>query len=86
MNLIPAIRQMEKEISDREHTFRKEIQELKDGLKALRKINTVCEKCNGKGKYLRPRACAEDDRPNPDDPTDYLKCSKCNGTGKVKHD
>ena len=77
MNLVPAIREMESEIRQRENTFQKEIQELKNGLATLRKLNTVCEKCSGEGKFMRPRSCAEDDRER-----EYINCSECGGTGK----
>jgi len=85
MNLVPAINEMESAISKTKHEYDDKIKELKDGLVALRKLNTVCEKCGGEGKYLRSRACAEDDRPDPNDPRDYIKCSDCHGTGKAKY-
>ncbi len=63
LNLVPAINAIEDETEKTER-------EYKDSLKELRKINQAC---GGKGKLLRNKACAEDDRPNPD----Y-------GTGKSK--
>lgn len=81
MNLVPAIQEMEKEIRNLKNTHEKKLKELTDGLTALRKLNKVCEKCGGEGKYLRSRACAEDDRPDPNDPRDYVKCSECHGSG-----
>lgn len=51
-------------------------------LELLKKKNTLCLKCFGKGKVLRSRACAEDDRPDPDDPSDYIRCDRCNGSGR----
>lgn len=45
---------------------------------AVQRINTVCEKCEGKG-----RACAEDDRPDPNDPNDWITCPECHGSGGV---
>lgn len=85
MNLVPAIREMESAVNKIEYEYKQKVQELKDGLVALRKLNTVCEKCGGEGKYLRSRACAEDDRPDPNDSSDYRTCSECHGTGKIKY-
>lgn len=84
MNLVPAINEMQKEISNLELEYAGKLKELKDGLRALRQLNTVCEKCEGKGKYLRSRACAEDYRPDPNDPSDYKTCPECNGSGLSK--
>lgn len=52
-----------------------------DSLEKLREINQACEYCNGTGRVLRNRSCAEDDRPDPNDLSDYIKCRGCNGTG-----
>lgn len=52
-------------------------------LASMRAINTTCEKCEGRGKVLRTRACAEDDRPDPTDPNDWETCPACHGTGGV---
>ena len=59
---------------------------LKEGLEHLLTLNDVCEACEGKGKVLRHRVCAEDDRPDPNDPRDYLVCPLCKGTGKANYD
>lgn len=83
MNLVPAIQEMENAIGRLKHEYEIQIKELQNGLKALRQLNTVCEKCDGKGTILRSRACAEDDRPDPNDPTDWRKCSECHGSGKA---
>lgn len=84
MNLIPAINEMRKEIVEARSQLERKVYDLEQGLKALKKLNTYCEECGGEGKKLRSRACAEDDRPNPDDPRDWLKCNFCHGTGRVK--
>jgi hypothetical protein len=81
MNLVPAIKEMEREISRIQTEADRRKRDLKEGLKALRKLNTACENCGGEGKILRSRACAEDDRPDPNDPRDYRTCSYCRGTG-----
>lgn len=83
MNLVPAINAIEEQMRELHADFNKQMSELEDGLATLRKLNTVCERCGGAGKFLRSRACAEDDRPDPNDPRDYHKCDKCHGTGKV---
>lgn len=86
MNLVPAIRQIEEQISEIEREYKIKAKPYHDSLKALRKLNTACEKCAGKGKVLRRRACAEDDAPDPKNPRDYIKCDACGGTGKANYD
>lgn len=81
LNLVPAIKEIEQQISKMELDFRERIAPYKKSLDELRKINTACEACCGEGKVLRSRSCAEDDRPDPDDPSDYLVCNVCHGTG-----
>ena len=84
MNLVPAIKELEAEIRTRTAAFEKMIQPYRDSVEQLRKLNDACEHCNGLGKVLRSRACAEDDAPDPDDPRDWLQCDYCHGTGKKK--
>jgi len=60
------------------------INALDVALEELRKQNTVCEKCQGDGKVLRTRMCTEDDRPDPNDPNDWITCPECRGTGEAK--
>lgn len=83
MNLVPAIKSIEEEIRKIEYETKKKIQPYQESLEALRKLNTACEACNGEGKILRSRACAEDDAPDPDDPRDYIKCVMCGGSGQA---
>lgn len=83
MNLLPAIKAIRQEINDVERDYRSKIYPLEQCLNSLTKLNTVCEVCEGKGKVLRMRACAEDDAPDPDDPRDWITCHTCHGTGKV---
>lgn len=80
LNLLPAIRALEAEVSDLELECKKKLAPYKDSLEALRKLNTACERCDGKGKVLRTRACAEDYRPDPNDPADWRTCNVCHGT------
>jgi len=86
LNLVAAIRTTQSEISNMKNRHRKELQPLEDALIALRRINTVCERCNGSGKILRSRTCAEDDRPDPNDPSDYVVCPECIGSGEAHYD
>lgn len=51
-----------------------------------KKDGRLCPVCHGAGKVLRSRACAEDDPPDPDDPTDYEPCVLCQGLGFVRND
>lgn len=83
MNLVPAIKAIEEEISKRDREYQKQMEPYIESLKQLRKLNTACEYCNGDGKVLRHRACAEDDAPDPNDPRDYIKCPVCFGSGKA---
>ena len=80
-NLVPAIRELEAEVRQIEAEYRKELEPLTTSIAQLRKLNTACEKCCGNGRVLRSRTCAEDDRPDPDDPTDYIMCDRCFGSG-----
>lgn len=81
LNLVPAIHEVEAQIRKLEYDFSSKIKPYKDSLAALRRINEACEKCNGEGKILRCRSCAEDDGPDPNDPRDYNTCDVCHGTG-----
>ena len=85
-NVVPAIKAIEDQISQITRQYQQEIAPYESSLEELRKINEACEHCNGEGKVLRRRACAEDDRPNPNDPSDYIKCPRCDGTGLAKLD
>lgn len=83
LNMAPAINEVEAQIREMEHDFEAKIKPYRENLKALRKINEACENCCGKGKVLRSRACAEDDRPDPNDPRDYNTCPICFGSGRT---
>lgn len=85
LNLVPAIHEVEAQIHKLEYGFEAKIKPYRESLKALRKINEACERCNGEGKILRSRACAEDDAPDPNDPMDWNTCPDCNGTGLNHH-
>lgn len=80
LNLVPAIRVLEAQIKKLQNDFNKKVKPYENGLAQLRELNMACENCSGEGKVLRKRSCAEDDRPNPDDPTDYVLCPKCKGS------
>ena len=83
LNLVPAIKEIESKIQKMEYEFEQEVGPYRDSLEQLRKLNQACEHCNGLGKKLRSRACAEDDI-DPNDPRDWEKCYHCNGTGVIK--
>lgn len=83
MNLVPAIKSIQAEIREITSEYNAKLRPYKDSLAQLRKINTACEHCFGEGKVLRTRSCAEDDAPDPNDPSDYVSCRYCAGTGKV---
>lgn len=84
LNLVPAIREIEAQISTIKAEFDKKLKPYQESLTALRNINQACERCCGEGRVLRSRACAEDDRPNPNDPSDYNTCPVCHGSGLNK--
>ena len=81
INLVPAIKALEEQIKEIRSEYLETVRPYEDSLRELRKLNTACERCNGTGKLLRHRSCAEDDRPDPNDPADYVKCMRCGGTG-----
>lgn len=80
-NLVAALKELRKEKADLETEYKSKMIGIETAILAVQRINTVCEKCEGKGKVLRSRACAEDDRPDPNDPSDWVTCPECNGTG-----
>lgn len=84
LNLVPAIQAIEDQIAEINDEYAKKLRPYENSLKELRKINEACEKCNGEGKVLRQRACAEDDRPDPKDPRDWNICPVCKGTGRAE--
>ena len=86
MNLVPAIRAIRAEIAKVYAEYVETVKPLEEGLEHLLTLNDVCEACEGKGKVLRHRVCAEDDRPDPNNPRDYLVCPLCKGTGKANYD
>lgn len=84
MNLVAAIRAFEEKIDEIDRKHLEQRRRYNEILDELRKLNTACEVCEGKGKYLRKRSCAEDDRPDPNNPSDWITCRSCRGTGVSK--
>lgn len=84
LNLVSAIQEVNEVIWEKQSRFHKEIAGYEACLKKLKEMNEACFICNGKGKILRTRACAEDDRPDPNDPDDWEICPYCKGTGLDK--
>lgn len=84
LNLVPAIKSIEAEIQKIKAEYRRKIEPYETSINELRKLNEACERCNGKGKILRSRACAEDDRPDPRNPSDWETCLECKGSGRAK--
>jgi DnaJ-class molecular chaperone len=74
LNLVPAIRAIEEQISKLNSEYVKKITPYKESLAKLKEINTACETCCGTGKVFR-RSCAEDEG-------DYYTCPDCKGSGK----
>lgn len=86
LNLVPAIKIIEEIISKLDAEHEKKVRPYLNSLEQLRKLNTACEYCNGTGEVLRFRVCAEDDRPDPDNPNDLKRCPKCKGSGKANYE
>ena len=80
-NLVAALKELRKEKADLEAEYKSKLIGIDTAILAVQRINTTCEKCEGKGKILRTRACAEDDRPDPNDPNDWITCPDCHGSG-----
>lgn len=74
LNLVPAIRAIEGQISELKNEYVKKITPYKESLAKLKEINTACESCYGTGKVFM-RSCAEDEG-------DYYTCPDCKGSGK----
>ena len=85
INLLASIDEIKKEIRQQEKIFENkiqkmreefqlEVQPLKDTLKELRKMNTVCEHCKGEGGFPAPRYGH----------VYRVKCDVCHGSGKSK--
>lgn len=81
INLIPAIEALKEERRKKVEEFEKQMAVMDAAISAVGKANQACTFCNGKGWRLRSRVCAEDDRPDPDDPRDRVTCKACRGTG-----
>lgn len=83
LNLVPAILAMLQEKENVIQVAAQKIREIEDGVKALRKLNTVCEECRGKGKYLRTTVSIEDEASGTQVSRDWVTCHVCHGTGHV---
>ncbi len=84
INLIEAMQTVGKLETEKRTEFNREIAKYENAFALLKQLNEACLACNGKGKILKTRACAEDDRPDPNDPSDWRVCPACNGTGYEK--
>lgn len=74
LNLVPAIREIEKQIGAIKARHRMELKEYEQSLDGLLAINEACLTCGGTGKVFR-RSCAEDEG-------DYYTCKDCGGSGR----
>lgn len=81
VNLLPAIEALKLERREKTAEFERQIAAIDAAIAAVSKANEACTFCGGQGWRLRPRACAEDDRPDPNDPSDRIPCKACKGTG-----
>lgn len=85
LNLIEAMDEINNRRSEVSKEYEMKLKAFDEAYKVLADMNEACIVCKGKGKILRIRACAEDDRPDPDNPRDWNTCSMCHGTGRVQH-
>ena len=76
LNLIPAIRGIEKQISVIKAKHAQELRPYEESLKHLRELNDICEKCNGTGSVYEMSSLEDEGQ--------YAKCKACNGTGMKK--
>ena len=81
LNLLEAIHTLEKQRDHEIEEHKERLRNINTAIDAVRKANEVCWFCGGAGWRLRARVCAEDDRPDPNDPRDRIKCQACHGTG-----
>ncbi len=81
LDFLKAMKEMDRQIIDLQDKYQKDLAELTAAREVLGLINETCPFCGGAGFRLRPRACAEDDRPDPNDPRDRISCKSCHGTG-----
>lgn len=81
LNLLEAIKSLERQRNEAVAEHEKRLKNLDAAITAVRMANEVCWFCNGKGWKPRTRACAEDDRIDPNDPFDRIPCAACHGTG-----
>lgn len=82
LNLLPAIDELQKRKKHIEGLYQTELDGVNRALEILIQMNEACPVCGGHGKKLRGRNRAEDDRPDPDNPADWVKCPVCGGTGR----
>ena len=76
INVIPAMKTILDTIKDNEKKLEKQTAELEAGLKVIREMNTTCERCNGSGVVIKPRANAYCER-------EYMDCPDCHGKGEI---
>lgn len=81
LNLLEAIHTLEAQRAQEVEEHAERLRNIDAAIKAVRMANEVCWVCGGTGGKLRSRVCAEDDRPDPNDPRDYTVCKACHGTG-----
>ena len=86
LNLVESIIAVNKVAGEKRAAFNREIAKYDNAVSILKSLNEACIACNGKGRILRTRVCAEDDRPDPNNPLDWRKCPACGGTGYEKKD
>lgn len=84
LNLLPAMREIDKKRDALKMAYDQQMAAYNNAYKVLFDMNEACPHCDGEGKVLRKRACAEDDRPDPNDPRDWNTCPHCGGTGIAK--
>ena len=84
LNMLPAMKELDKKREALTIAYQKQMDAYNAAYKVLFDLNEACPHCDGAGKKLRSRACAEDDRPDPNDPNDWETCIHCGGSGRAR--
>lgn len=84
LNLIEPMNEIKRRRSSFESEAKHKFEAFDEAYRILEDMNEACFHCNGQGKRLRSRSCAEDDAPDPNDPRDWLVCTWCGGSGRKR--
>lgn len=75
MNLVPAIREIKRKIESLRSDYDAELRQYQNALDCLRKLNTVCENCDGTGQIFVQNPAGYN--------IAHITCPTCKGTGRA---